>query len=94
MRQIIWLRWVVALVLGAGSVELLVHGGHGPIGVALATAELLGCALLVVPHTRRVGALALAGVLVAACVVHGLAGEWPPMAFAVYAAALLVVGRR
>jgi hypothetical protein len=93
-REITWLRWIVAAVLGGGSVELLVHGGHGAIGSALAIAELAGCTLLVMPRTRHIGAIALAAVLVAACIVHALVGEWPPPSFAVYAAALLVVGRR
>jgi uncharacterized membrane protein YphA (DoxX/SURF4 family) len=91
-RQLTWLRWAIALALGSGAVQLLADGGHGPIGVALASAELLGCALLVVPRTRRAGALVLAIVLAAACAVHGAVGEWPPASFAVYAAALLVVG--
>jgi DoxX-like family len=92
-REITWLRWSVAAVLGGGAVELLVHGGHGAIGSALAIAELAGSALLVMPTTRRIGAIALAVVLVAACIVHTLVGEWPPPSFAVYAVALLVVAR-
>jgi hypothetical protein len=93
-REITWLRWTVAAVLGGGAAELLVHGGHGAIGSALAIAELVGSVLLVMPRTRHIGAIALAAVLVAACFVHALVGEWPPPSFAVYVVALFVVGRR
>ncbi len=94
--DIAWLRWALAAVLGTGAAMLLAASGgaHGAVGVAIAAAELAGAVLLVVRRTRAIGAAILLVVLAGACMIHALVGEAPPLAFAVYAVALIVVARR
>jgi hypothetical protein len=88
-----WLRLALIAVLGGGAVMLLVRGPHAVPHVALGIAELVGAFLLAIPHTRKVGAALLLGVLVTAATLHAFGGEVPPLAFIVYAAALAVVAR-
>jgi hypothetical protein len=89
------LRWALAVVLGAQAATLAVttlRSAHvHPLLVAIAVAELCACLLLVVPRTRRAGALLLSGVLLAAAVLHVLARETPPAAFIIYLPAIFVV---
>ncbi|MGE5187083.1 MAG: hypothetical protein ACM31C_33770 [Acidobacteriota bacterium] len=87
------LRWAVAVVLGAGAIRLLAEPPP-PLHAAIGLAELAGAALLLASRTRRVGAYVLLAVLACAAVVHALAGEVPPLAFVVYAAALVVAMER
>ena len=91
-RQLVWLALVIALVLGGGAAHALVHGAAGPV-IPLAIVEVAASVLLVVPRTRRVGAIALVGVLAVASVFHASLGEWPPPSFAVYAVALVAIAR-
>ncbi len=101
MNEILWLRWSLAAVLGAGAVLLLVAlaggghlGLHAPLAAAIAVAEVAGAVLLVVPRTRRLGGAVLLATLAAAALLHALAGQVPPLAFVVYAAAIAVAMRR
>jgi hypothetical protein len=88
-RELVWLAVAIALVLGYGAVDALVHGAVIPLAIP----EVAGAMLLVVPRTRRIGAIALVGVLVAASLLHAAIGEWPPPSFAVYAVALVAIAR-
>ena len=96
--RIAWLRWSLAVVLGAGAASLLVavasarHEGIGAVvGTALGAAELVAVVLLLVRSTRRAGGVLVLAVLAAATVVHAHAGQAPPLSFLVYAVATLVV---
>jgi hypothetical protein len=91
-RELAWLALVLAVVLGGGAAHALVHGVHGPV-IPLAIAEAAASVVLVVPRTRRVGAIALVGVLAVASVLHAALGEWPPASFAVYIVALIAIAR-
>jgi hypothetical protein len=86
----------MAIVLGAQAtwfgIETLRESAH-PLHLGIAAAELLACMLLVVRRSRWVGAALLFATLAGAAVVHVVRGESPPGSFAVYGAALLVVGR-
>jgi hypothetical protein len=75
-----------------GGGHALALGAAGPV-IPLAIAEVAASMLLVVPRTRRVGAIALVGVLVAASALHAAIGEWPPPSFAVYIVALIAIAR-
>ena len=95
--RIAWLRWTLGLVLAVGACGLLVSiaaGSHAGVpaaaGVALGASELVAVVLLLVPATRRAGGALVLAVLAAAIAVHAHAGERPPLAFLVYAAATLV----
>ena len=81
------LRWALAGVLGAGAVMILRSGEV--VHVAIGVAELVGALLLLVPRTRRLGGYTLLAVLAVAAAIHG-----PPLAFIVYAAAIVVAMRR
>lgn len=96
--RIAWLRWSLALVLGAGAASLLLaiatagHGGVGAVvGTVLGVAELVAVVLLLWRATRRAGGVLVLAVLAAAALVHAHAGQAPPLAFVVYAVATLVV---
>ncbi|HUJ61626.1 MAG TPA: hypothetical protein VLX92_24140 [Kofleriaceae bacterium] len=87
-----WLRAALVAACGIGAALVLARGPYAPHALALAGAELVACALLAVPATRRAGGWLLLATLAAAAVVHGVAGELPT-ALAVYAAATVVVMR-
>jgi hypothetical protein len=91
-RELAWLAVVLAVVLGGGGVLTLAHGTAALV-IPLAVAEVIASVLLVVPRTRRLGALVLVGVLALASILHASFGEWPPPSFAVYAVALVVIAR-
>ncbi len=91
-RELAWLAFVIAVVLGGGGAHAVLHGAHGPV-IPLALAEVAASVLLVVPRTRRVGAIVLVGVLVAATALHASLGEWPPASFAIDAVALVAIAR-
>ena len=76
---------------------LLLHGGHAGVPVviamAIASIELLGAVLFVIPATQRVGAVSLLASLAAAAIAHAAISEIPPPSFIVFAAAIIVVMR-
>jgi hypothetical protein len=88
-KELAWLALALAVVLGGGAAVALAHGAVIP----LASVELVAAALLVVPRTRRVGAIAMLGVLAAASILHASFGEVPPTSFVVDAVALVIVAR-
>lgn len=88
-RELAWLAVAIAVVLGYGAVDAIAHRAVIPLAIP----EVAGAVLLVVPRTRRVGAIALVGVLVAASALHAAIGEWPPPSFAVYIVALIAIAR-
>jgi CHASE2 domain-containing sensor protein len=53
--------------------------------------EVVGAILLLPRRTRKVGATLLLASLAFACAFHALSGEWPPLAFLVYAPAIVLV---
>src|SRR5262245_45830714 len=91
------LRWSIAVVLGFGAAVSLVHHDHAgvvpAVAITLAVAELAFAALFAIPKTAFVGGVGLLAVLVASAIVHVAAGQTPPIAFVVYAAAIWTVIR-
>lgn len=91
------LRWSLSVVLGGGAALLLLHGGHAGVpavvAMAIASVELLGAVLFVIPATQRFGAFALLASLASAAIAHAVIGEIPPPSFIVFAAAIIVVMR-
>jgi DoxX-like protein len=90
------LRWTLAIVLGGQAALLVVASlraaSHEHLHVALGVAELLASILILLPRTRLAGAVLLFLTLAGASIVHFASGQTPPPSYAVYVAALVVVG--
>lgn len=92
MKTTSLLRWSLSLALGIPAAALALHASHAPL-IALGATEAAGAILLQPRRTRLVGAVLLVVSLVAATAIHATLGEWPPLAFLVYLAAIAVVVR-
>src|SRR5689334_16689251 len=89
------LRWSLAGVLGGAAALLLgTLARHGHLAsplTAIATVEIVGAALLLIPRAVTTGAWLLLGTLAVAALFHFAHRQVPPAAFLVYAAGVLAV---
>lgn len=78
------------LILIASIQTLAADGAADPHVVPLATAEIAGALLLLVPRTQSLGLTLLLGVFACAQVMAALSAAWPTR-FAQYAASALLI---
>jgi len=79
------------LILIASIQTLAAEGAADPHVVPLATAEIAGALLLLVPRTQWLGLTLLLGVFACAQVLAALAAAWPTRFLQYAASALLIV---
>lgn len=96
-RAVTALRWTIAVVLGTQAAILELETLRAaPLKlhhVLVGAAELLGAVLLLVPASRRRGAMLLMATLVGVSLITVAGGHAPPWSFAVYGMSMFVVGR-